>query len=92
MARLAEEFNKKIKTILIEKFNYKNSYQVPKINKIVLNMGVGEAKEDAKILGTIPIKLNFIDLNKSKNIPNIKNSTIPKDLIWELNKDCSMLL
>ena len=50
MARLSEEFNKNIKPILIDKFKYKNHNQVPKIIKIVLNMGIGEAKEDEKIL------------------------------------------
>ena len=50
MARLAEEFINNIKPKLIDKFKYKNKHQVPKITKIVLNMGVGEAKEDEKII------------------------------------------
>ena len=50
MARLAAEFKENIKPMLIEKFKYKNKHQVPKIIKIVLNMGIGEAKEDEKIL------------------------------------------
>jgi len=60
MARLAEEFKNNIKQKLIDKFKYKNQYQVPKITKIVLNMGVGEAKEDEKILNKAQEELSLI--------------------------------
>ena len=60
MARLSEEFNKNIKPILIDKFKYKNHNQVPKIIKIVLNMGIGEAKEDEKILKKAQEELSLI--------------------------------
>ena len=60
MARLAEEFKKNIRPMLIEKFNYKNLHQVPKITKIVLNMGIGEAKEDSKILDKAQEELTLI--------------------------------
>lgn len=60
MARLAEEFKNNIKKKLIDKFRYKNQYQVPKITKIVLNMGVGEAKEDEKILNKAQEELSLI--------------------------------
>ena len=46
----------------------------------------------AKILGIIPIKLRYSDLNKIINITNIANKTIPNDLICELNNDCNILL
>ena len=50
MSRLFEEYNNKIKLSLKDKLNVGNINQVPKISKIVLNMGVGEAKDDAKLL------------------------------------------
>ena len=50
MSRLLEDYNKKIKTDLMSKLELKNIHQVPKINKIVLNMGIGEAKEDSKLI------------------------------------------
>jgi large subunit ribosomal protein L5 len=46
--RLRTEFDAKIRKLLIEKFGYKNPMQVPKLEKIVLNMGVGEAVNDRK--------------------------------------------
>ena len=60
MARLAEEFINKIKPKLIDKFKYKNQHQVPKITKIVLNMGVGEAKDDEKIINKAQEELSLI--------------------------------
>ena len=47
MSRLLEEYKKTISSQMMSKFNYKNIYQIPKLQKIVLNMGIGEAKEDA---------------------------------------------
>jgi large subunit ribosomal protein L5 len=48
MARLREEFETRIKPALMDEFNYKSVMQVPKIEKIVINMGVGEASQDRK--------------------------------------------
>ena len=50
MNRLQEKYNNEIVPAMIEKFGYKNIMEVPKLEKIVINMGVGEAKENAKIL------------------------------------------
>ena len=60
MARLAEEFINNIKPKLIDKFKYKNQHQVPKVTKIVLNMGVGEAKDDEKIINKAQEELSLI--------------------------------
>tara|TARA_Y100000590_G_scaffold397491_2_gene479087 strand:- start:3856 stop:4407 length:552 start_codon:yes stop_codon:yes gene_type:complete len=60
MARLSEEFKKNIKPMLIDKLKYKNQHQVPCIKKIVLNMGIGEAKEDEKILNKAQEELTLI--------------------------------
>ena len=50
MARLKDLYYDEIVEAMTKKFGYKNVMQVPKIDKIVVNMGVGEAKENAKIL------------------------------------------
>lgn len=50
MSRLREMYNTEIMDAMKNKFGYKNVMQIPKIDKIVINMGVGEAKENAKLL------------------------------------------
>jgi large subunit ribosomal protein L5 len=50
LSRLREQYENEIKDAMIKKFGYKNTMQVPKLDKIVVNMGVGEAKENAKLL------------------------------------------
>ena len=60
MSRLSEEFNKTIKDKMMKKFQYNNIYQIPKLLKIVLNMGIGDAKEDAKILDKAQEELSLI--------------------------------
>ena len=48
MSRLKDFYNDEIVPAMTKKFGYKNIMQVPKLDKIVVNMGVGEAKENAK--------------------------------------------
>ncbi|MCD5410727.1 MAG: 50S ribosomal protein L5 [Clostridiales bacterium] len=50
MARLAEIYKNEIISAMMDKFSYENVMQVPKLEKIVLNMGVGDAKDNAKNL------------------------------------------
>ena len=50
MSRLKDTYQNEIVDAMIKKFGYKNIMEVPKLDKIVINMGVGEAKENAKIL------------------------------------------
>lgn len=50
MSRLKDQYQNEIIDAMMKKFGYKNKMQVPKLDKIVVNMGVGEAKENAKIL------------------------------------------
>ena len=50
MSRLKEQYKNEIVPELTKKFGYKNVMQVPNLDKIVVNMGVGEAKENAKVL------------------------------------------
>jgi large subunit ribosomal protein L5 len=48
MTRLQEHYEKVVKPALVEEFKYGNKHQVPKLEKIVINMGVGEAVKDSK--------------------------------------------
>jgi large subunit ribosomal protein L5 len=50
VSRLRETYDNDIKAKMMDKFGYKNIMEVPKLEKIVVNMGVGEAKENQKIL------------------------------------------
>lgn len=53
MERLQEQYNKKIARALQEKFGYKNSMEVPKILKVMVNVGVGKFKDDKKKIDMI---------------------------------------
>ena len=50
MSRLKEKYTNEIVDAMMKKFGYKNIMEVPKLDKIVVNMGVGEAKDNAKVL------------------------------------------
>lgn len=78
MARLKEIYLNEIVPSLKKKFEYNNVMQVPKLNKIVINMGVGEAKENAKVLESATKDLEIISGQKpvitkaKKSIANFK--------------------
>ncbi len=57
---LLEKYNQKIIPKLIEEFKYKNKYQLPRITKIVINMGVGEEAKDSKVLNEAMNELAII--------------------------------
>lgn len=65
MARLKETYNNEIVDAMTKKFSYKNIMQVPKLEKIVINMGVGEAKENSKILDSAIADLERITGQKA---------------------------
>ena len=77
-ARLKELYNDEIIEALTKKFGYKNVMEVPKLDKIVINMGVGEAKENAKLLESAVKDMEIITgqkavLTKAKNsVANFK--------------------
>ena len=50
MSRLKDQYQNEIIDAMIKKFGYKNIMEVPKLDKVVINMGVGEAKDNAKVL------------------------------------------
>jgi large subunit ribosomal protein L5 len=60
MARLKDAYNERIRALLIEKFGYTSPMQAPKLAKITVNMGVGEAKQDAKMLAAAKEQLAAI--------------------------------
>ena len=65
MSRLLEEYNTKIKEDLRSKLGLKNIFEVPKLNKIILNMGVGEGKEDSKLIDKAVEDLTLISGQKA---------------------------
>ena len=73
MSRLKEKYLNDIVASLTKKFNYKNVMQVPKLDKIVINMGVGEAKENSKILDSAMSDLEIISGQKPV-VTRAKNS------------------
>lgn len=64
MNRLKEKFNKEISPALVSKFNYKSVMEVPKLEKIVINMGVGDAVANAKSLDNAVEELALISGQK----------------------------
>ena len=65
MSRLLEIYNNQIKKDLQSKLGLKNIFEVPKIRKIILNMGVGEGKEDAKLIDKALEDLSLISGQKA---------------------------
>ncbi|NLN05444.1 MAG: 50S ribosomal protein L5 [Clostridiaceae bacterium] len=60
MLRLKEKYQKEIIPAMMEKFNYKSVMQVPKVEKIVINMGLGEARENPKAIDSAIEDLSLI--------------------------------
>ena len=60
MIRLKDKYNETIKDELVKKFDYSSVMQAPKIEKIVINMGVGEAVQNAKVLDNAVEELTAI--------------------------------
>ena len=78
MSRLKEMYNNEIMDAVMKKFGYKNVMQIPKLDKIVINMGVGEARENAKVLDAAVKDLETISGQKAvvtrakKSVANFK--------------------
>ena len=83
MSRLRELYDNEITKKMTEKFGYKNPMMVPKIDKIVINMGVGEAKENSKLLDTAVKEMETIAGQKADrkstrlNSSHIEESRMP---------------
>ena len=65
MSRLKELYTNEIMDAMTKKFGYKNVMEVPKLDKIVINMGVGEAKENAKLLDAAIADMELITGQKA---------------------------
>lgn len=78
MARLKEIYNNELKKAMMEKFNYDSVMQIPKLEKIVVNMGLGSAKENPKVIKTAVEELGLITGQKpiitkaKKSVANFK--------------------
>jgi len=64
MSRLKDRFKKEITPVLTEKFNYTSVMEVPQVDKIVINMGVGEAVSNSKVLDKAVEELTLISGQK----------------------------
>ena len=77
-SRLKEIYKNEIVDAMMKKFGYKNILEVPKLHKIVVNMGVGEAKENAKVLDSAIADMEIITGQKAvsckakKSVANFK--------------------
>ncbi len=78
MSRLREQYKSEIMDAMVKKFGYKNVMEIPKLEKIVVNMGVGEAKENAKLLDAAIADMELITGQKAvatkakKSVANFK--------------------
>ena len=78
MARLKEYYAKEVAPALMKKFSYKSVMQIPKLDKIVVNVGAGEAKDNAKAIDAIVRDLGIITGQKAlvcrarKSVANFK--------------------
>ena len=77
-SRLKVKYDQEIIKALMEKFNYSNVMEVPKLEKVIINMGIGEAKDNAKILDVAIAELEKIAGQKAvttksrKSVANFK--------------------
>ena len=78
MARLAEMYKAEVAPALMKKFEYKSTMQIPKLDKVVINVGAGEAKENTKVIDAIIADLSQISGQKAvptyakKSVANFK--------------------
>lgn len=78
MARLKEYYSKEVAAALMSKFSYKSTMQIPKLDKIVINVGAGEAKDNSKVIDAICTDLSAITGQKPlickarKSVANFK--------------------
>ena len=78
MSRLSEVYKNEVAPALMAKFNYKSPMQIPKLDKIVINVGAGDAKENAKVIDEVIDELTLISGQKAvptyakKSVANFK--------------------
>ena len=91
MSRLKDQYKAEIVPALTKKFGYENVMQVPKLDKIVINMGVGEAKENPKALESAVADLETITGQKAV-ITRAKNSIANFKIREGMNIGCKVTL
>ena len=78
MSRFAEKYNNEVAPALMQKFGYSSVMQIPKFNKIVINVGCGDAKENSKVIDAVINDLTLIAGQKAvptyakKSVANFK--------------------
>ena len=78
MSRFAELYKNEVAPALMSKFNYKSPMQIPKFNKIVINVGAGDAKDNSKVIDSIVEEISLIAGQKAvptyakKSVANFK--------------------
>ena len=78
MSRLSDYYKNEVAPALMKKFEYKSPMQIPKIDKIILNIGAGDAKDNAKVIDNIMADLETITGQKAvpttarKSVSNFK--------------------
>ena len=98
MPNLKAKYREEVAPALMQKFNYKSSMQIPRIDKVVVNVGCGEARDNAKILEAVVRDLGVITGQKAivtrakKSVANFKvregmpigaKVTLRQDRMWE---------
>ncbi|MCR5733593.1 MAG: 50S ribosomal protein L5 [Lachnospiraceae bacterium] len=91
MSRYKDLYKDQIVDSMIKKFGYKNKMEVPKVDKIVINMGVGEAKDNAKILESAVKDLETISGQKVV-ITRAKNAIANFKIREGMNIGCKVTL
>jgi len=84
MVRLKEHYNTMVRAALVEEFGYSNSMEVPRLDKIVLNMGVGEASQDSKKIDGAVADMTLIGGQKpviTKSKKAIANFKLREDMV-----------
>jgi len=91
MLRLKEKYENEVRPAIMEKFKYKSVMQIPKLEKIVINMGLGEAKENAKAIDSAIADLTLITGQKPV-ITKAKKSIAAFKLRQGMNIGCKVTL
>ena len=91
MSRLKEQYQNEIVDAMIKKFGYKNIMEVPKLDKVVINMGVGEAKDNAKLLESAIADMEKIAGQKAV-VTRAKNSVANFKIRESMPNGCKVTL
>ncbi len=89
--RLEEKYTKEIKDALMKKYEYKSVMQIPKLNKVVINMGVGDARENSKAVESAANDLTLITGQKAV-ITKAKKSVATFKVREGMNIGCKVTL